>query len=90
MRSVSTHEFCILELIHSNFYGSMCVPFIVGSRYILTFIAGYLRNVRYFLKFKSEMSRSFIGFKAMVGNPSGRSIKVSRIDNGVEYSNKYF
>ena len=78
----------LLDLVHSDLCGPMEVDSIAGSKYFVTFIDDYSRQVFvYFLSFKSEVFEAFKSFEAMVTRQTGRNIKVLRTDNGGEYVN---
>ena len=63
----------------------MSTPSIYGYLYFVTFIDDATRKCWiYFMKHKSEVFNKFCEFKSFVENQTGRSIKVSRCDNGGE------
>ena len=79
-----------LELVHSDICESR-TPSLNGSKYFLLFVDDYTRMMWvYFLKQKSEAFISFIHFKALVENQSGRKIKTLRTDRGGEYLSQPF
>lgn len=81
----------ILQMVHSDVCGPMENTSIGGLKYFLTFIDDFSRKTFvYFLKEKSQVKESFIEFKNLVENQTGKRIKVLRSDNGREYVNKDF
>jgi hypothetical protein len=62
-----------------------------GYVYYVSFIDDYSHKTWvYFLKSKDEVFGKFKEFKALIENLSERKIKVLRLDNGGEYTSKYF
>lgn len=79
-----------LQLIHSDLMENK-KPSYGGARYLLTFVDDFSRKVFvYFLKNKSEVFDTFIGFKNTIENQTGLKIKKMRTDNGGEYISKEF
>ena len=75
----------ILDMIHSNTYGSISIVSIGGFNYYVSFIDGISRKMWiYFLKSKEfgEILRRFQEFKALVENQTKKKIKVLITDNG--------
>jgi hypothetical protein len=73
----------ILDLIHSDVYGSMPVKSLGGSSYYIIFIDDYSRKTwLYLLKTKDEVFNKFQEFKAEIENLMNKKIKTLRIDNG--------
>ena len=61
---------------------------IAGSRYFLTFTDDFSRySFEYFLKNKSEVLQYLKEFVTMVEKQTGKSVKILRSDNGIEYTN---
>jgi len=59
----------ILELVHSDVFGSVKVPLLGKSMYYVSFIDEFSRNTWiYFLKKKFEVFDRFKEFKALVEN----------------------
>ena len=88
--SGATREKEILELIHSDVFGPIPVPSLLGSLYYVTFIDDFSRNTwLYFLKNKSKFISKFKEFKALVENQIGKKIKVLRTGNGGELCEKH-
>ena len=80
-----------LELIHSYVCGPVPSISLSGYEYYVTFIDDYSRNNWiYFLKAKSEVFDKFKEFKALIDNLSDKKTKTLRLDNGREYTSKYF
>jgi hypothetical protein len=76
----------ILQLVHSDVFGSVSVPSLGKSMYNVSFIDEFSRNTWiYFLRKKSKVFDKFKEFKALVENQTEKRIKVLRTDNG-----KYF
>ena len=81
----------ILELVHSDVFGSAKVPSLRKFVYYVSFIDDFSRNTWiYFLKKKSEVFDKFKEFKALVENQTENKIKVLRTDNGGEFCSKEF
>jgi hypothetical protein len=81
----------VLDLIHSDVCGPMCVESVSGFKYFVLFIDYYSRKTWiYFLKAKDEVFDKFQEFKALVENQTGRKIHVLRFDDGCEYTSKEF
>jgi transposase InsO family protein len=89
--SGATREKGILELIHSDVFGSVLVPSLGKSMYYVSFIDYFSGNKWiYFLRKKSEVFDKFKEFKALVENQIEKKIKVLRTDNGGElYRNEF-
>ena len=61
---------------------------VVGSRYFLTFTDDFSRySFEYFLKNKSDVLQYLKEFVTMVEKQTGKSVKILRLDNRVEYTN---
>jgi hypothetical protein len=81
----------ILDLIHSNVYGSMSSASMNGCLYYVIFIDNFSRKSWiFFMKTKGHVFNRFQEFKALLENQTGRKIKVLRTDNGGEYTSKEF
>lgn len=79
----------ILEIVHTDLCGPMEVKSNAGSMYVLTFTDDCSRKVfTYFLKNKSLVFETFVNFKKLVENQTGKKIKILRSDNGGEFVNK--
>jgi transposase InsO family protein len=62
-----------------------------GASYYVTFIDDFSRKTSiFFMKTKDEVFVQFSEFKAQVENQIGKKIKVSRSDNGGEYTSNDF
>ena len=69
----------------------MSIESLSGSRFFLLFIDDFSRMTWcYFPKNKSEVSDSFVNFRAQVEKEVGTPIKVLRTDNGGEYTSFEF
>jgi hypothetical protein len=87
--SGATRENVILELVHSDVFGSGTVPSLDVSLYYVSFIYDFSRNTWiYFLRKKSEVFNRFKEFKYLVENQTEKRIKVLRTDNGGEFRGK--
>lgn len=77
------------EKIHTDVCGPMSVESLGGARFFLTFKddATGFRHV-YFIKHKSDVYEKFREYAQLVENKFGRSIKVLRSDNGLEFCNE--
>jgi hypothetical protein len=65
--SRATRENGILELVHSDVFGSVSVPSLGGSLYYVSFIDYFLRKTWiYFLRNKSKVFEKFKEFKYLV------------------------
>ena len=80
-----------LELGHSDVFGKVKQPSIMGYKYIITFIDDFSKYVWVdFMKEKSEALDKFKEFKNKVESEVGHKIKCIRIDNGGEYTSDEF
>ena len=85
------HGLSPLQLVHTNFYGSLSSPSFYGCKYFLTFIDDFFRRTWvYFLKLKSEVFDKFLAYKALVEKKYRHQIQRLRTDNGGEYVNNNF
>ena len=76
----------ILDYIHTGVWGPTKTASLGGKHYFVTFVDDFSRRVwMYTLKSKDEVFETFLVWKKMVENQTGRKIKVLRSDNGTEY-----
>jgi hypothetical protein len=76
-----------IEIIHSNLYGPVIVPYAFGNKCIMTFIDNYTRMYWvYLLKHKSQAFETFKNFHVWIENETQSSINSLHIDNGREYT----
>ena len=81
----------ILDYIHTDVWGPTKTASLGGKHYFVTFVDDFSRRVLvYMLKSKDEVFETFLVWKKMVENQTGRKIKVLRYDNGTEYRNDQF
>ena len=81
----------ILDYIHTDVWGPTKTASLGGKHYFVTFIDDFSRRVWvYTMKSKYEVFETFLVWKKMVENQTGRKIKVLRSDNGTEYRNDQF
>ena len=81
----------ILDYIHTDVWGPTKTASLGGKHYIVTFVDDFSKRVWvYTLKSKDEVFETFLVWKKMVENQTGRKIKVLRSDNGTEYRNDQF
>ena len=81
----------ILDYIHTEVWGPTKTASLGGKHYFVTFVDDFSRRVWvYTLKSKDEVFETFLVWKKMVENQTGRKIKVLRSDNGTEYRNDQF
>jgi transposase InsO family protein len=81
----------VLELVHTDIYGSITPNSLGKHRYFITFIDDFSRRTWvYFLKEKSEAFFVFKKFKVLVQNLSDECIKTLRSDRGGEFTSKEF
>ena len=81
----------ILDYIHTGVWGPTKTASLGGKHYFVTFVDDFSRRVWvYTLKSKDEVFETFLVWKKMVENQTGRKIKVLRSDNGTEYRNDQF
>lgn len=74
--------------MHSDVCGPIQTRSLGGAKYFVTFKdATAFRHV-YFLKHKADVFDRFVEFERMINNKFGRSMKVLRTNNGLEYCNK--
>ncbi|XXG58977.1 hypothetical protein AAC387_Pa04g1149 [Persea americana] len=77
-----------LDYIHSDIWGSSCVPSLGGGLYMLTFIDDYSWKVWvYILKHKHEAFTQIKQWKAMIEKHTGKQLKRLRNDNDLEFCN---
>ena len=81
----------ILDYIHTDVWGPTKTASLGGKHYFVTFVDDFSRRVWvYTLKSKDEVFETFLVWKKMVQNQTGRKIKVLRYDNATEYRNGEF
>ena len=81
----------ILDYIHTDVWGPTKTASLGGKHYFVTFVDDFSRRVWvYTLKSKDEVFETFLVWKKMVENQTGRKIKVLQSDNGTEYRNDQF
>ena len=81
----------ILDYIHTDVWGPTKTASLGGKHYFITFFDDFSKRVWvYTLKSKDEVFETFLVWKKMVENQTGRKIKVLRSDNGTEYRNDQF
>ena len=81
----------ILEYIHIDVWGPTKTASLEGKHYFVTFVDDFSRRVWvYMLKSKDKVFETFLVWKKMVENQTGRKIKVLRSDNGTKYQNDQF
>lgn len=81
----------ILGRVHSDICGPMPKQSFGGAKYFITFIDDCSRYVKvYTLKSKSDAFDTFVQYKELMENQTGRKIKILRSDNGREYINNKF
>ena len=81
----------ILDYIHTYVWGPTKTASLGGKHYFVTFVDDFSRRVWvYMLKSKDEVFETFLVWKKMMENQTGRKIKVLRSDNGTEYRNDQF
>ncbi|KAL0541716.1 hypothetical protein IC582_021771 [Cucumis melo] len=74
------------DLIHSNIWGPAPTSTVHGYRYYVLFIDDFSRFTWiYFLKHRSELSRTYIEFANMIRTQFSCPIKTLRTDNALEY-----
>jgi hypothetical protein len=84
--SGATREKGILELIHSDVFGTVHVPLLGNFVYYVSFIDYFSRNTCiYFLRKKSKVIDKFKVFKDLVENYIEKKTTVLRTDNGGEF-----
>ena len=83
----------VFDLIHTNIWGLINIPFVLGHRYFLTIVDDYTRHIWiYLMKAKSETGLLLHNFVFLFSkNQFGRNIKIIRFNNGKEFifSNVY-
>lgn len=81
----------LLEMIHSDVCGKMGHPSLNKAEYFVTFVDGYSHYTWvYPLQRKDQVLETFINWKTMVENISGKKLKTFRTDNGGEYTSGKF
>ncbi|KAL0550370.1 hypothetical protein IC582_014879 [Cucumis melo] len=74
------------DLIHSDIWGPALTSTVNGYRYYVLFIDDFSRFTWiYFLKHRSELSRTYIEFANMIRTQFSCPIKTLRTDNALEY-----
>ncbi|XP_030934597.1 uncharacterized protein LOC115960041 [Quercus lobata] len=74
------------DLIHCDIWGPYVVPTVAGHKYFLTIVDDCTRSTWvYLMKSKSETRSLLQSFYTMIKNQFGKSIKVFRTDNGLEF-----
>jgi hypothetical protein len=90
-KEASYHAKKVLELVHTDIYGSTTPNSLSKYRYFITFIDYFFRITWvYFLKEKSEVFSVFKKFKVLVENLSGERIKTLRSDRCGEFTSNEF
>ena len=73
----------ILDYIYTDVWGPTKTASLGGKHYFVTFVDDFSRRVWvYMLKSNDEVFETFLVWKKMVENQTGRKIKVLRSDNG--------
>ena len=81
----------ILDMVHSDIYGSMSAKSLLGFLFYVLFIDDFSRKIWiFFLKAKNETLGKFKEFKALVENQSSRKVHALRSNNRGEYISKEF
>ena len=81
----------ILDYIHADVWGPTKTASLGGKHYFVTFVDDFSKRVWvYTLKSKDEVFETFLVWKKMVENHTGRKIEVLRSDNDTEYRNDQF
>ncbi|CAA7042014.1 unnamed protein product [Microthlaspi erraticum] len=81
----------VLELIHGDLCGPITPPTPARNRYIFVLIDDHSRYMwSILLKEKSEVFERFKGFKALVEQETGATIKTFRTDRGGEFMSTEF
>jgi len=78
----------LLERVHSDLFGPLPTPSLIGSRYVLTFIDDSSRYACvYFIEHKSDAFRVFQQYKSFAERQTDQTIKAFRSDGGGEFVN---
>ena len=78
----------VLELIHSDISGKICIPNRNQYSYFMVLVDDFSRHTTvYLLKEKSEVYKYFKEYKLMVENKFDKKIATLRTDNGGEFKN---
>lgn len=81
----------LLDVIHTDVCGPMRTSSLGGAFYFVTYTDDFSRkSMVYFIKNKYEVFDTFMEYKALVENQTGKTIKTLRSDNGTEYVNNKF
>ena len=79
------------DLIHFDIWGPYAVPTIVGHKYFLTIVDDCTKLTWvYLMKSKSKTRHLLQSFYTMIKTQFGKSIKVFRTNNGLEFQMVYF
>ena len=77
--------------MHSDLWGASKTKAIGGASYFLSIIDDYTRKVWVFLlKNKSDSFNTFVNWKTLIENQTGKKIKMLRTDNGLEFCSDEF
>ena len=80
-----------LDYLHSDLWGASKTKTIGGASYFLSIIDDYTRKVWVFLlKNKSDSFNTFVNWKTLIENQTGKKIKMLRTDNGLEFCSDEF
>jgi hypothetical protein len=78
-----------LELVHTDVWGPAQVSSLGGSCYYVTFIDDATRkNWVYCIRQKNDVFDTFMKWKSLVENETGKRLKCLRLDNAGEYCSK--
>ncbi|MBW0579710.1 hypothetical protein O181_119425 [Austropuccinia psidii MF-1] len=80
-----------LDVVHMDVCGPITPATCAGNRYIFQIIDGFSRmRFTFHLKRKSEFLESFVSFKRLVKNQTGRKIRAGVSDSGGNFVNSKF
>uniref|UniRef100_A0A803P381 Integrase catalytic domain-containing protein n=1 Tax=Cannabis sativa TaxID=3483 RepID=A0A803P381_CANSA len=80
-----------LDYIHSHLWGASRTKTLGGASYFMSIVDDYTRKVWVFLlKTKNEAFNTFVTWKRLIENQTGKKIKKLRTDNGLEFGSDEF
>ena len=80
-----------MEYVHADLWGPAQIATHEGKVYFLSLVDDYSKKVwTYMLKYKSKTLDKFKVWKLLVENQTNKTLKVLRLDNGLEFYNKEF
>lgn len=80
-----------LQLIHADLCGPISPPTPSGNKYVFLLVDDFSRTIwAFLLKTKYQSLEAFKNFKALVEKEASDTIKILRMDRGVEFTSNEF